>query len=102
MPKLSLVDSPEIPDPALVHWMQVAVGTLMYILNSRPDLTHPVHQVACFVHNPGQAHVKALDHMIHILRYSAGTGDLCLIVGNWTHVDVRFLAGPWLSSSSDC
>ncbi len=37
MPKLSLVHSPEIPDPALVHWMQVAVGTLMYILNSRPD-----------------------------------------------------------------
>ena len=59
--------------------MQVAVGTLMYTLNSRPDLTHPVHQVARFVHYPGPAHVKALDH---ILRYSAGTGDLCLIVGN--------------------
>ena len=97
MPKLSLVDSPEIPDPALVHWMQVAVGTLMYILNSRPDLTHPVHQVARFVHNPGPAHVKALDH---ILRYLAGTGDLCLIVGNWTPVDLRFLAGFHLNADS--
>jgi hypothetical protein len=40
MPKLLLVDSPEIPYPALAHWMQleVAVGTLKYILNSRPDL----------------------------------------------------------------
>ena len=31
MPKLSIVDFPEIPDLALVHWMHVAVGTLMYI-----------------------------------------------------------------------
>jgi hypothetical protein len=40
MPKLLFVDSPEIPGPTLVHWMQVAVGTLMYTLNSCPDLTH--------------------------------------------------------------
>ena len=64
MPKLSLVDSPEILDPALVHWMQVAVGTLMYILDSRPDLIHPVHQVACFVHNPGPAHCDMSRHLI--------------------------------------
>jgi hypothetical protein len=66
MHKLSIVNSPALPDQAHVHGMQVAVGTLMYILNSRPDLPHSVHQVACFVHNPGPAHVKALDH---ILRY---------------------------------
>ncbi len=75
------------PALALVHWMQVAVGTLMYILNSRPDLTHFVHQVARFVFTPGPASVMALDH---ILRYLAGTGDLCLISGNWTSVDRRF------------
>ena len=67
MPKQSIVDSPALSDVALVHWMQleVAVGTLMYILNSpRPDLTYSVQQVACcFVHYPGQAHVKALDHI---------------------------------------
>ena len=90
MPKLSLVDSPAIPDPVLVHRLQVVAGTLMYILNSRPNLTHSFHQLARFVHNPGPAHIKALDH---ILRYLAGTGDLCLIVGNWTAVDLRFLAG---------
>ena len=89
MPKLSKVDSPAIPDPVLVHRLQVVAGTLMYILNSRPDLMHSVHQVARFVHNPGPAHIKALDH---ILRYLAGTGDLCLIIGNWTAVDLRFLA----------
>ncbi len=79
MPKLSLVDSPAQQELALVDWMQIAVGTLMFILNSRPDLKHSVHQVARLVHNPGSAHVKALDH---ILRYLAATGDLCLIVGN--------------------
>jgi hypothetical protein len=62
----------------------------MYILNSHPDLTHSVHRVARFVHNPGPAHVKALDH---ILRYFAGTFDPCLIIGNWTSVDRRFLLG---------
>ncbi len=71
MPKLSPVDSPAQPYLALVHWMQVTVGMLMYILNSRPDSTHSVHQVARFVQNPGPAHVKALDH---ILRYLVGTG----------------------------
>jgi hypothetical protein len=46
MPQLSLLDSPPIPDLALVHWMQVAVDTMIHILNSRPDITHSVHQVA--------------------------------------------------------
>jgi hypothetical protein len=91
MPKLSLVDFPDsqIPDHVLIHWMQVAAGTLMYTLTSHPDLTHPVHQVGCFVHNPGPAHVKAIDH---ILRYLAGTVNFCLIVGNWTLFDLLFLA----------
>ncbi len=44
--------------------MQVAVGALMYILNSRPNLTRLVLQVACFVRNPGPACVKALDHIL--------------------------------------
>jgi hypothetical protein len=90
MPRLSNADSPEVIDAALVHWMQVVVGTLFYILNTHPDLVHSVHQLARFVHNPGPSHIKALDH---VLRYLAGTGDLCLIVGNWTDTDLRFLAG---------
>ncbi len=62
----------------------------MYILNSRPDLIHAVHQVVCFVHNPGPAHVKTLDH---VLRYLAGTENHCLLIGHSTSVDLRFLAG---------
>jgi hypothetical protein len=97
MPKLSIVDSPALPNLALVHGMQVAVGTLTYILNSRPDLTHSVHQVARFVHNPGPAHVNALDR---ILRYLAGTGDLFIIIGNWTSVDRPFLLGFHLNADA--
>jgi hypothetical protein len=90
MPKLSVVDSPEVPDLGLVHWMQVIVGTLMSILNSSPDLTHSVHDIALFVHNPGSAHVKALDN---VTRHLAGTVDLCFLIGNWTTIDHWFLAG---------
>jgi len=53
--------------------------------------------VARFVHNPGPAHVKALDH---ILRYLAGTSNLCLIIGNWTPVDRRFLLGFHLNADA--
>ncbi len=92
MPNLLLLASHPIPDLALVHWIHVAVDTSMYILDSRPDLIHSVHQDVFFVHNPGPAHVKGLDH---ILRYLTGTDNCCLLiqVGHWTSVDHQFLAG---------
>jgi hypothetical protein len=96
MPKLSVVNSPEVP--GLVHWMQVIFGTLMSILNSSPDLTHSVHEIALFVHNPGSAHVKALDS---VSRYLAGTVDLCFITGNRTTIDHRFLAGLHVTGNAD-
>ncbi len=64
MPCLSSDDSPEVLDAALVHWMQVMVGTLFSIVNTHPDLVHAVHQLACFVHNPGPSHIEALDHVL--------------------------------------
>jgi hypothetical protein len=85
MSPLSFADSPEIIDAALVHWMQVVVGTLFYMLNTHSDLVHSVHLLALFVHNPGLSHIKAIDH---VLRYLARTDDLCLIVGNWTDADL--------------
>jgi hypothetical protein len=75
-------------DAALVHWIKVAVGTLSYILNTHPDRVHSVHQLARIVHNPGPAHVKALDH---ILLYLAETVDLYWILANWTATDLWFL-----------
>jgi hypothetical protein len=63
----------------------------------RLDLTHSVHQLAHFVHNPGPAHVKAFDHILH---YLAGTCDLFIIIGNWTSVDRRFLLGFHLNADA--
>ena len=95
MPKLSLVDSPEILDPALVHWMQVAVGTLMYILDSRPDLIHPVHQVACFVHNPGPAHCDMSRHLIIMISCVIWQG---LVIFVWLLAIGHLLTfGFWLA-----
>jgi hypothetical protein len=54
--------------------------------------------VARFVHDPGSAHVKALDH---IFRHLARTGDLCLIVGNRTPVDRQVLVGFHLQVNAD-
>ena len=90
MSRLSTADSPAVPDVSLVHWMQRVLGSLMYILHTRPDVLHAVHQLARFVHNPGPSHVAALDHL---LRYLAGTVDLTLIVGNWTEQDLKYDSG---------
>ncbi len=52
VPYCCIVDSYALSDFALMHWMQVAICTLMYILYSRPDLlilTYSAHQVANFV-----------------------------------------------------
>jgi hypothetical protein len=47
--------------------------------------------VACFIHNPGPAHVKSLDDILRYLAETPESVDLCLIVGNWTPVDLKFL-----------
>ena len=90
MARISLSDCPDVPDPSLIHWMQVNVGVLMYSLHTRPDIMHAVHQLSRIVHNPGPAHIKALDHL---LRYLAGTMDLVFVVGNWTEIDRKFPSG---------
>jgi hypothetical protein len=51
---------------------------------------HAVHQLSRIVHNPGPAHVKALDHLLCSL---AGTVNLAFIVGNWTDIDRSFPSG---------
>ena len=90
MARISLSDCPDVPDLSLIHWMQVNVGVLMYSLHTRPDIMHAVHQLSRIVHNPGPAHIKALDHL---LRYLAGTMDLVFVVGNWTEIDRKFPSG---------
>jgi len=90
MSRISVDDCPAMPDPGLVHWMQVTVGFLLYTLHTRPDIMHSVHQLSRIVHNPGPSHVKAVDHL---LRSLAGTVALTFVIGNWTEIDRRFASG---------
>jgi hypothetical protein len=90
MGHISLADCLVVPDPGLIHWMQVTVGVLLYSLHTGPDFMHAVHQLSRIVHNPGPAHVKALDHLLCSL---AGTVNLAFIVGNWTDIDRSFPSG---------
>ena len=76
MGRISVADCPAIPDPGLIHWMQVTVGVLLYSLHTRPDIMYVVHQLSRIVHNPGPAHVKALDHLFRYLADS-GSGVYC-------------------------
>ena len=52
------------------------VGSLAYAaISTRPDLAHPVSQLAKFNANPGPAHWKACQH---VMRYIKGTLDFKL------------------------
>ena len=90
MSRISVDDCPAMPDPGLVHWMQVTVGFLLYTLHTRPDKMHSVHPLSRIVHNPGPSHVKAVDHL---LRSLAGTVALTFVIGNWTEIARRFASG---------
>ena len=76
--------------PKLSGRMDFGITLKLYSLHTRPDIMHAVHQLSRIVHNPGPAHVKALDHL---LSYLAGTVDLAFIVGNWTDIDRSFPSG---------
>ena len=80
MSKISLDDCPSEPDVALVHSFRVVIGILLYLTMTRLDILHAANQLARVVHNPGSAHVLALDHL---LRYLAGTSNLAFVIGEW-------------------
>ena len=85
-------DCPAVPDPSLIHWMQVTVCVLMYSLHTPPDIMHALHQLSesRIVHNLGPACIKALDHLPW---YLDGNIDLVFVVGNWTGINRTFPPG---------
>ena len=52
-----------LPDPSVY---QRLVGCLIYLTNTRPDLTFAVNVVSQFMHSPRTSH---LDDVYHTLRY---------------------------------
>eukprot|EP00250_Pteridium_aquilinum_P010876 c19689_g3_i1 orf=64-1296(+) len=70
--KLSLHDAGDHFDVTLY---QTAVGCLIYVCITRPDIQYSVSQVSRFMHSPGSQHWKAVKR---IFRYLSGTIHLGL------------------------
>lgn len=45
-----------------------AIGSLIYILNTRPDVMFPIMKLAKFMQKPGRVHFEALIHLLKYLR----------------------------------
>jgi len=54
------------------------VGSLLFAMQTRPDIQYAIGLVAQFGANPGVAHLETTKC---ILRYLKGTADYCLILG---------------------
>jgi hypothetical protein len=53
---------------------QRLVGCLIYLTNTRSDLTFTVSVVSQFMHAPRTAHLDAVDHILRYLKTSPGLG----------------------------
>lgn len=70
--KLSFHDAGDLIDVTLY---QTAIGCLIYVCITRPDIQYSASQVSRFMHSPGSQHWKAVKW---IFRYLSGTIHLGL------------------------
>ncbi|XP_034570012.1 secreted RxLR effector protein 161-like [Setaria viridis] len=73
--KLKLSQKSESPRVDATDQYRSLVGSLRYLVNTRPDLAFSVGYVSIFMEEPHEEHLAAVKH---ILRYIAGTSDLGL------------------------
>ena len=69
-------------DPTLFHQL---VGSLMYLVNTRPDMSFVVNTLSQFMVEPRRVHWVDTKH---ILRYVAGTVDYGLDYRSSSGVDL--------------
>ena len=50
------------------------IGSLIYLLNTRPDITFAVTKLAKFMRTPGRNHFKALVHLLHYVNDNSNYG----------------------------
>jgi hypothetical protein len=65
--QLRASDGDPLPDPTRYHHL---VGSLVYLIVTRPDISYPVHILSQFVSAPTTVHYS---HLLHVLRYLRGT-----------------------------
>ena len=53
---------------------KACIGSLIYLLSTRVDLSFAVHKLAKFSANPGKVHFEGLVHLLRYIRYNKTVG----------------------------
>ena len=56
-----------------IHY-RACIGSLIYLLSTRVDLSFAVHKLAKFSANPGKVHFEGLVHILRYIRYNKTLG----------------------------
>jgi hypothetical protein len=81
--KYTPTDGDPLPDPSL-YW--TIVGSLVYLIVTRPDISYAVHIVSQFVSAPTTVHWATV---LHILKYLRGTQFQTLLFPSTSALDMR-------------
>ncbi|KAL9226203.1 hypothetical protein vseg_002041 [Gypsophila vaccaria] len=71
--KLGLADDAFLKDPEVYRRL---VGRLIYLTNTRPDLSYSVHILSCFMHAPRETHWQAALRVVRYIKNHPGQGLL--------------------------
>lgn len=71
--RLALVDSEELPDPAKYRRL---IRRLIYLRETRPELSYSIHILSQFMQKPCQAHWDAAVRVVRYLKNNPGQGIL--------------------------
>jgi hypothetical protein len=83
-------------DPTLYRQL---IGSLMYLVNTRPDICYAVNTLSQFMVEPKRAHWAAAKH---VLRYIQGTVDYGLLYTRGKDIRLSgFTDADWAGSSVD-
>ncbi|CAL1400404.1 unnamed protein product [Linum trigynum] len=94
--KLLLVDG---SPPTDVSLYKQAVGSLQYLLCTRPDIAFVVNKLSQFMHAPTQLHWQ---HVKHLFLYLKGTSHLGLcLASSATPTLVAFADSDWAGNPND-
>jgi len=100
------IDASEDKDEDPTLYMQL-IGSLMYLVNTRPDICYAVNTLSQFMVEPKRAHWAATKH---VLRYIQGTVEHGLLytrgsdirLSGFTDVDLAGSSVDWKSTTGYC
>jgi hypothetical protein len=89
------------------HLYRQLIGSLMYLVNTRPDICYAMNVLSQFMNQPRQTHWIAAKHVLRYLRGTVGyglryTSSVDLSLQGYANVDWAGSAVDWKSTSSCC